>query len=383
MRPRCWPRCGGRSGSGPSFCDVRVALLNPSYWPEVRRGSERVVHDLAVTLAGRGHEVTILTSHPGRRSVDLEEGFTVVRSRRPRRISLLHPYEDHLVNVPSVVRELRPGRFDIAHAFHPADAWAACHARRLGGPPLVFSFHGTPAREYLVARRYRLEMLQRVVHEAAAVTVLSEAAAAPFRRYLLREPEIVPGAVLRGRFTPSDRRADRPTLACAADLRDPRKRGPLLVAAFAQLRLRRPDARLVLLSGVAGATQADGIETNAVRDDKKLARAYGEAWATVLPAAHEAFGLVLIESLAAGTPVVAANSGSCREIVTDEAAGTLFEPDDESAMVTAMDRTLELANRPTTVERCVALAARYDADTVAELVERIYAQTLGRASTAA
>jgi hypothetical protein len=42
---------------------VRIALLHPTYWPEVRRGSERLAHDLATALANRGHEVTLLTSH--------------------------------------------------------------------------------------------------------------------------------------------------------------------------------------------------------------------------------------------------------------------------------------------------------------------------------
>jgi len=42
---------------------VRIALLHPTYWPEVRAGSERLVHDRATELAGGGHEITILTTH--------------------------------------------------------------------------------------------------------------------------------------------------------------------------------------------------------------------------------------------------------------------------------------------------------------------------------
>jgi trk system potassium uptake protein TrkA len=38
----------------------RIVLVTPTYWPEVRRGTERVVHDLGSTLAARGHEVTLI-----------------------------------------------------------------------------------------------------------------------------------------------------------------------------------------------------------------------------------------------------------------------------------------------------------------------------------
>ena len=60
-------------------------------------------------------------------------------------------------------------------------------------------------------------------------------------------------------------------------------------------------------------------------------RCPGRSWrcraGQALPSVDEAFGLVLVESLAAGTPVVAARSGACPEIVTDDLIGRLFEPD--------------------------------------------------------
>ena len=45
---------------------MRIAFPYPSYWPYTRRGGERLVHDLATYLAGRGHEVHVITSTPGR-----------------------------------------------------------------------------------------------------------------------------------------------------------------------------------------------------------------------------------------------------------------------------------------------------------------------------
>lgn len=58
---------------------MRIALLHPSYWPEGRRGGERLVHYVAVGLRREGHDVTVLTSHRARTATAVEEGVTVVR----------------------------------------------------------------------------------------------------------------------------------------------------------------------------------------------------------------------------------------------------------------------------------------------------------------
>ena len=53
---------------------TRVALLTPTYWPEVRRGTERFAHELGVGLTQRGDDVTIVTSHKGRPATATEDG---------------------------------------------------------------------------------------------------------------------------------------------------------------------------------------------------------------------------------------------------------------------------------------------------------------------
>src|SRR5439155_15601200 len=100
---------------------------------------------------------------------------------------------------------------------------------------------------YLVSRRYRLEMIQSVVADAACSTVLSEAAADVFRRYLLVDPVVLPGGVLSDRFQVEAPRAEAPTVLCAASLGDPRKRADLLFRGFESLRARHPDAHLLLV----------------------------------------------------------------------------------------------------------------------------------------
>lgn len=362
---------------------MRIALLQPCYWPEVRRGTERLVHDLGTTLAARGHEVTLITSHARGREWSLEDGMRVLRTRRPPKFPPLRWYEDHLDSVPAAMLALLRGRFDVAHAFHPAYAWGTAKAKRLGGPPFVFSFHGIPERAYLVRRRYRLEMLKTGIRAADRVTVLSGAAAVPFRRYLLVEPQVLPGGVFAGSFARADRKAERPTLVCAASLGDPRKRAELLFAAFAELRRKRPEAVLRIvrtrdpfmsplrLTLPAGAEWADGDSTSA------LAHAYASAHASVLPSVGEAFGLVALESLAAGTPVVAGEGSAPAELLDEGRTGELFGEDDEASLAAAMDRAMALGEGHGTVAECRADAERYDWEHSAPAHEELYGAICG------
>lgn len=357
---------------------MRIALLHPTFWPEVRRGSERLVHDLAGMLAERGHDVTVLTSHRRSRSVDVEDGVRVVRNRRFSQPPTLGLHERFLGNVHNVALELLRERYDLAHAFFPADAWAAVKMRRLRGPPVVFSLHGIPTRRYLVNRRYRLEMLQSTIAGAAACTVLSKAAADAFERFLLREPRVLPGGVHGDRFALERRRAERPTLLFASSPGDPRKRALLLFEAFRRLRERRPDLRLRVMRapdpeyGPEVPELPAGAEWIEADTTAALAEAYADAWLTVFPAVDEAFGLVLVESLAAGTPVVAARSGGLPEILDSDELGRLFEPDDEVSLERAIEDALPLVEVESVRRRCRERVAEYDWARVVERYEALY-----------
>ena len=107
-------------------------------------------------------------------------------------------------------------------------------------------------------------------------------------------------------------------------------------------------------------------------DDAALATAYASAWATVLPAPAEAFGLVLVESLAAGTPVVAARSGAAPQIVSSGEIGRLFDPDDAAALAGAMAGALGLAESPGTRSACRERAADYEWSALVERYENAY-----------
>jgi glycosyltransferase involved in cell wall biosynthesis len=71
---------------------------------------------------------------------------------------------------------------------------------------------------------------------------------------------------------------------------------------------------------------------------RELASAYASADAFIFPSRTETLGLVLLEAMAAGTPVVAARSGGIPDIVTDGVNGYLFDPADEEGAIAATKR---------------------------------------------
>jgi glycosyltransferase involved in cell wall biosynthesis len=120
----------------------------------------------------------------------------------------------------------------------------------------------------------------------------------------------------------------------------------------------------------------EGVELLDCDDSGELAAAYGSAWATVLPAIGEAFGLVLAESLAAGTPAIALRSGASPEILADGAVGKLVEPGDLSALTEAMVAALAAPPDPDVSAECKRFAERFDWARVVALYEDFYALAL-------
>jgi mono/diheme cytochrome c family protein len=135
-----------------------------------------------------------------------------------------------------------------------------------------------------------------------------------------------------------------------------------------------PDPRGAAASPSAAAAPAAARERTEVLPlgTPDLGEVYASAWATVLPAVYEAFGLVLVESLACGTPVVAANHAALPELVTD-GTGALAAPEDPASLADACRRALALAQEDGIAERCRAVAEPYDWDGgIAPRIEALY-----------
>jgi glycosyltransferase involved in cell wall biosynthesis len=209
---------------------------------------------------------------------------------------------------------------------------------------------------------------------------LSEAAREGFARWLGVDARVINPGVDLDAFTPDPTaRAPVPTIFTAAAIGEPRKRVDLLIAAFELLRTNRPNVELVLahrkgarpLCGGARPLCGHGVKFVDVDDTAALAAAYRAAWVTALPSVGEAFGLVLVESLACGTPVVATDEGGMREVVGDRPEiGRLFAGDDPAALAVALDAALALKD-PTA---CRARAEEFPAQRTADAYLDLYGE---------
>ena len=336
---------------------MNVAICNPVFWPEVRRGSERFAHALAAALIGRGHEARIVAGHRGGTTDRVDDGVPVTLVRRLPEARLdRRLYEDHLTHIPFMTRELRRRPPDVAHALHATDAVAA---RRWGGPT-VFSYMGVPHRAAIANRRLRKELLQRAL-EADAVVVLSEHARAGMRRWLGVDPHLIAPPVDLDAFTPGDGRAATPTVVCPADRAQPRKRVDLLVEA-----VRRMDGVRLILDRRGAPVAEPFVEVRRLDDRPALAAAYREAHVAALPSWGEAFGLVLVESMACGTPSV----GPTAELYDRAGVGVAFDGEDPAELAAALERAMAQADP----QACRARAQDFSAERCATAYERLYEQ---------
>lgn len=362
---------------------LRVALLSPVFWPEVRRGGERIARELADGLLARGHRPRLITSHRGPTSRTIEDGLPVVRVRRPPDGLLLRRgFEEHLTHLPGAYLALRGGDDQVATAIYPTDALAAARWSRRTGRPSVLTYLGIPDRRGLVWRRWRTAITLRAVAGSAATVALSHTAADAFRRWLGVDARVIhPGVDLRA-FSPGGERAELPTIFCAATPDEPRKRVGLLVRAFARVRRERPGARLVLVrpdDAALGRRLAGepGVElVAAVEGRAQMAGLYRAAWVSALPSVGESFGLVLAEALACGTPVVGSNLGAIPEVVDRDSIGRLFDGDGERELARALLEALELSRDPATPVACRARAEEFSTERSASAYEALYRELL-------
>jgi glycosyltransferase involved in cell wall biosynthesis len=134
------------------------------------------------------------------------------------------------------------------------------------------------------------------------------------------------------------------TFACASRL-VPGKGFPELIDAFAQVARQDPRARLVIAGdGPERARIEDLVDRHGVGGRTELAGLVGDMpsfWAAadvaVLPStASESFGMVAIEAMASGLPVVSTRNGGADSVIQDGVTGTLVPRADVGALATAM-----------------------------------------------
>ena len=364
---------------------MRIVLSHVYSWPEVRRGGERYLHEVASALQDAGHDVRVVSSalRSGRGDV-LGVPVTWFQRRALLRQRLGECSDEFGFGVRAGAHLFARG-VDVWHALGTSDAAVAS---ALGAARSFHSVHttlGIPSRSYRDSRPDR-RLHDLVVRRVNSYICLSEAAAEALRSGWGREPVVVGGGVDLRRFAPSARHP-RPVLLYSGTLDDPRKNVALLVEAVGILRRRVPDLELWIsgpgdldriLEGASASARDSVVDVGLGTPEEHAAR-YARAWATVLPSHDEAFGLCLVESLAAGTPIVVLEgSGGPAEIVRP-GVGFASQPS-AAELAEACARVLELAQTPGIADACRAAAARYDWRTgVVPQLEKVY-QGSGRTS---
>jgi glycosyltransferase involved in cell wall biosynthesis len=352
---------------------MRAILTHPYFWPYVRRGAEREVHDIGVGLLRLGHEPWVLTGAPSgrprRRRVDALP-VTYVPVPHPASVRGRALSAETAFALPAAVAGAVT-RADVVHCFHYGDGYGVVQGRRArrGGPAVILKLTGSVRPERIAPLRVDDRMLRTAIDRADAVWCNSTWAADELAAFG-RRPDVVPAGVDVARFRPGISRAAEPTVLMASAATDPRKRIVDLLGAWPAVLDAVPAAKLVLAGDAPEALLAElpdtvrgSVRLLGRRTDAELAGDYADAWLTAAPAVHEALGLCVLESLACGTPVVAASSGAHPELVLP-GAGRLVEPCDPEQLAAGIVDQLRDAPDAATQQACVAAAAPYSWDLV-------------------
>ena len=252
---------------------------------------------------------------------------------------------------------------------------AALAAAR-SGKPSVYVFQGVLHESDFARPRVR-SLVMRAARECDTVTAYSDIAASEFTRITGIDCQAIePGIDLRA-FTPGGERHPTPAIFCAADPNEPRKRVALLVEAFRQL--GRSDAELWLMNtGDAAIRSTPGVrivDPGADRDE--LIRLYRSAWVSVLPAMREAFGLVVVESLACGTPALGMEDGGAVAGLVKArgssalAIGAIAEPNPE-ALAAVLRAATQAPPGATTAAACRRRAEDFSIERCADGYQALY-----------
>ena len=368
---------------------MKIAVTSPFGWPYVRRGN-RFAHDLAAYLADQGHEVHFITSKPGDISRERRRGKVLEKQYRLFPYPVLSLFNIEMLETFAIgcLRSFMRERYDIIQTFWPPDAFAASLNRTFRGVPFVLLM--VDSNHFYRPTLLGKPMLKRALKNVACLEVPSAYVNEELKSQLSLEGTLIPMPVNLDEFSPDKyEKLDPPRILCTSSFLDYRKRAYLLVHAFELLLKKIPDVILQLSGHGTRAQASSGILKKLKPETKRaieildvgkledMPRLYSEATLTVLPSLREAFGMVIIESLASGTPVVGTRSGALPEVINDPEVGVLFEETGgPEELCDALIRGLELARDQRTTMRCRKYAARYSWSELGPKFEELYYEVL-------
>lgn len=370
---------------------MRIGIVTQSYHPRPG-GVTEVVHYTAEHLRRVGHEVTIITAACGGDGPPEPDVLRIGRN-------MLLPVNGAWVNVTAGIglgrrmeRIFRERRLDIVQTHCPLVPTLPLLALRAAADtiPVVGTFHAAAERNagYHLFRG-PLDRRARILARRVAV---SRAAARFANRYFPGDYDIVPNGIDCDRFNPRVPPVpgldDEAVNLLYVGRLDRRKGVEHLLRAvrLARRRSRRP-IRLVMvgadrchpmLRGIA--RDAPSLFVNAGRvPPAELPGWYAAADCCCFPATgRESFGIVLLEAMATGVPVIASDIPGFRDVVTHGVEGELVPPRDVEGLAAAMVRLAgDEKLRRELGRRGPETARRFDCRNTTMLLEKILLETLG------
>ena len=383
-------------------------------------GIPRVVQAMAAGLVGRGHLVSVCTTdaRDATRRLDAPAGQVAWSTRDAASGAAVHvfpnasnrlAYHAQLFlprGLQAFLRE-RAHDFDVAHLHACRNLPGVIAARQLraAGVPYVLGPNGTaPNIERRQAAKYVFDRLfgRQLLNDASRVLAVSAA----------ERTELVGLGVPRSRIADVPNPIDldefsmeRPSGACrgSAELGSapvvlflgkltPRKRVDVLVRAFARIAAGGgplADARLVIAGNDMGAGPAlrslvhrlglDARTTfTGLLEGAERLHALADADVVVYPSEDEAFGLVPLESLLAGTAVIVSDDSGCGEIISRIGGGLTVRPGDVEALTRAIASVLvsNVVSREDVDAAATRIRSEFSAAAVCATLEDQYRQVI-------
>ncbi|MDR2378516.1 MAG: glycosyltransferase family 4 protein [Bifidobacteriaceae bacterium] len=368
---------------------MRVGLVCP-YSFDVPGGVQFHIRDLAGELIERGHDVSVLA--PAEEETPLPD-YVVAAGR-----SVPIHYNGSVARLsfgPLAARRTRrwlsEGGFDLLHIHEPIAPSLGMLAMLNAHGPLVATFHSSQTASRALRAAYPL--VRASMEKIAGAISVSEDARRTLMDHLGVDSVIIPNGVhvdYFARARPDPRwqaTADRPVMAFLGRLDEPRKGLKAALAALPLIRAVFGGIRFVIAgAGDAGeALDALGPERSAVElagsvlDAEKAGLFRGCSVYVAPQLGGESFGIVLVEAMAAGAPVVASDLPAFARVLDGGALGRLFAVGDGTALARAVIATLTESQA---TERQTAAAARavwrYDWSSVTERILAVYDTVTGR-----
>jgi len=397
----------------------RVLMLSWEYPPRIVGGIARHVSELSRALARVGAEVEVVTAHhPGAAEVEESaEGEGRVRVVRawPSSVNAVDFVgEIHQLNFDLLARVLAQGGrgYDLVHAHDWLVAFAARTVKHGWGVPLVATMHSTeagrnrgihsPMQQYLQAVEWLL------TYEAWRVICCSQAMAAEVQGGLATPPDklrVVANGVdparVECRASAKELTAYRRRWAAEGERvvlfvgRLVREKGvEVLVDAAPEVLAAHPEAKFL----IAGAGWRGHLEERAKAlgvgrkvqflgfvPEEELALLYAVTEVAVYPSLYEPFGIVALEAMAAGVPVVTSDIGGFREVVRHGETGLHTWANNPHSLAWGIQQVLSDGKLAARLRRAGKreVRERYGWDAIAEQTLAVYREVLNERGEAA